>query len=192
MQYVADVDIKGFFDEVKHSKLMRQIWTMGIQDKQLLVIIRRMLKASIVLPSGELLQPTKSTPQGGILSPLLANINLNEFDWWIANQWESKKCRNINDCLNKKTGLYSHQYRYNQLRKTSLLKEMYIVRYADDFKLFTTSRDNAERIFTASKMWLKERLSLPISEEKSKITNLKKQSSEFLGFNLKMERKGYD
>lgn len=192
MQYVVDVDIKGFFDEVKHSKLMRQIWTMGIQDKQLLVIIRRMLKAPIVLPNGEVMQPTKGTPQGGILSPLLANINLNEFDWWIANQWESKTCQSINDYLNEKTGLYNHQYRYKQLRKTSTLKEMYIVRYADDFKIFTTSRDNAEKIFTASKMWLEERLSLPISEEKSKITNLKKQSSEFLGFDLKMVRKGYD
>jgi len=192
MHYVVDVDIKGFFDEVKHSKLMQQIWTMGIQDKQLLVIIRKMLKAPIVLPNGKTVYPTKGTPQGGILSPLLANINLNEFDWWIANQWESKKCRNINDYLNKKTGLYSHQYRYRKLRETSKLKEMYIVRYADDFKIFTTTRSNAEKIFLASKMWLEERLSLPISGEKSQITNLKKKSSEFLGFELRMEQKGID
>ncbi|MEH7813841.1 group II intron reverse transcriptase/maturase [Bacillus toyonensis] len=192
MQYVVDIDIKGFFDEVKHSKLMRQIWTMGIRDKQLLVIIRKMLKAPIVLPNGEIVHPTKGTPQGGILSPLLANITLNEFDWWIANQWESKKCRTINDYFNKKTGWYNRQYRYQQLRKTSTLKEMYIVRYADDFKIFTTTRLNAEKIFMASKMWLEERLNLPISEEKSQITNLKKKSSEFLGFELKMERKGYD
>lgn len=156
MQYVVDIDIKGFFDEVKHTKLVRQIWTMGIQDKQLLVILRKMLKAPIVLPNGDITYPTKGTPQGGILSPLLANINLNEFDWWIANQWESKKCHSIKDNLNKKTGLYSHQYRYQQLRKTSTLKEMYIVRYADDFKIFTTSRANANKIFIASKMWLEE------------------------------------
>lgn len=192
MQYVVDIDIKGFFDEVKHTKLMRQIWTMGIQDKQLLVILRKMLKAPIVLTNGEVTYPTKGTPQGGILSPLLANINLNEFDWWIANQWESKKCHSINDYLNKKTGLYSHQYRYRKLRETSTLKEMYIVRYADDFKIFTTSRANANKIFMASKLWLEERLGLTISEEKSQITNLKKKSSEFLGFDLKMERKGYD
>ena len=192
MQFVVDIDIKGFFDEVKHTKLMRQIWTMGIRDKQLLVIIRKMLKAPIVLPNEEIVHPTKGTPQGGILSPLLANINLNEFDWWIANQWESKKCKTINDYFNKKTGLYSNQYRYKQLRKTSELKEMYIVRYADDFKIFTTTRSNAEKIYIASKMWLEERLGLSISEEKSKITNLKKKSSEFLGFELKMVRKGYD
>lgn len=122
----------------------------------------------------------------------MANINLNEFDWWIANQWESFACQNIKDYYNEKTGHWSHQYRYRQLRKTSGLKEMYIVRYADDFKIFTTTRANAEKIFIAIKVWLEERLSLPISIEKSKITNLKKKSSEFLGFELKMERKGYD
>lgn len=192
MQYVVDIDIQSFFDEVKHTKLMHQIWTIGIQDKQLLVILRKMLKAPIVLPNGEIAHPTKGTPQGGILSPLLANINLNEFDWWIANQWENMKCHSINDYLIKSTGLYSHQYRYRKLRETSTLKEMYIVRYADDFKIFTTSRANADKIFIASKLWLEERLGLTVSEEKSQITNLKKKSSEFLGFDLKMERKGYD
>lgn len=192
MQYVVDVDIKGFFDEVDHTKLLRQIWTLGIQDKQLLVILRKMLKAPIQMPNGETIYPTKGTPQGGILSPLLANINLNEFDWWIAKQWESFKCENINDYYNEKAERWNHQHRYKRLRKTSTLKEMYIVRYADDFKIFTTTRANAEKIFTASKMWLEERLKLPISPEKSKITNLKKKSSEFLGFELKMERKGYD
>lgn len=191
MQYVVDVDIKGFFDEVKHTKLMRQIWTLGIRDKQLLVILRKMLKAPIQMPNGTTVYPTKGTPQGGILSPLLANINLNEFDWWIAGQWESFQCREINDYYNKTTGLMSHSYRYKQLRKTSGLKEMYIVRYADDFKIFARTRAEANQIFIASRMWLEERLALPISEEKSKITNLKKHSSEFLGFKLKMERKGY-
>ncbi|HBH6338967.1 TPA: hypothetical protein KT787_000774 [Enterococcus faecium] len=75
MEYVVDVDIKGFFDEVNHTKLMRQIWSMGIRDKQLLLIIRKMLRAPVVLPNGKLIYPTKGTPQGGILSPLLANIN---------------------------------------------------------------------------------------------------------------------
>lgn len=61
---------------------------MGIQDKRLLCIIREMLKAPIVLSNGEILHPSKGTPQGGILSPLLSNIVLNELDWWIASQWE--------------------------------------------------------------------------------------------------------
>ncbi|MDR4458590.1 group II intron reverse transcriptase/maturase, partial [Bacillus tropicus] len=98
----------------------------------------------------------------------------------------------LKDYLNKKTGWYMRQYRYQQLRKTSTLKEMYIVRYADDFKIFTTTRLDAEKIFIARKLWLDERFNLTISEEKSPITTLTKTISEFLCFELTMERKGYD
>ena len=45
LYFVVDVDIKGFFDNVNHAKLMRQMWTLGIQDKRLLCIIKEMLKA---------------------------------------------------------------------------------------------------------------------------------------------------
>ncbi|MCU4946782.1 MULTISPECIES: group II intron reverse transcriptase/maturase [Bacillus cereus group] len=189
MQYVVDVDIRGFFDEVNHNKLMRQLWTMGIRDKQLLVIIRKMLKAPIVLPNGEIQYPSKGTPQGGILSPLLANINLNEFDWWIANQWEERLLKELSLTI-KKDGHLDKYPHYSKMRKKTALKEMYIVRYADDFKIFTTTKVNAGKIFKACKMWLQERLKLPISKEKSKITNLRKESSEFLGFEIKMVKKG--
>ena len=66
--------------------------------------------------------PTKGVPQGGILSPLLSNIVLNELDWWISDQWETFKS--------------NHPYKHNgskvQALKKSNLKEGYIVRYADD------------------------------------------------------------
>ena len=67
---------------------------------------------------------------------------------------------------------------------------MYIVRYADDFKIFCRYRSDAEKVFIAVKQWLQERLKLEISEEKSKICNLKKQYSDFLGFKFKVIRKG--
>ena len=94
LHFVVDVDIKGFFDNVNHSKLIRQMWTLGIRDKQLICIIKEMLKAPIVMPNGSLQYPTKGTPQGGILSPLLANIVLNELDWWISSQWETMPTHN--------------------------------------------------------------------------------------------------
>ena len=66
LYYVVDVDIKGFFDNVNHTKLIQQIWHMGIRDKKLLCIIREMLKAPIIMPNGTVEHPTKGTPQGNL------------------------------------------------------------------------------------------------------------------------------
>lgn len=189
MGYCVDIDIQGFFDEVWHSKLIRQMWTMGIQDKELLAIIRKMLKAPVVLPNGTIQFPKKGTPQGGILSPLLANINLNEFDWWISEQWETRYMSEIKTQYNA-NGTEHMGNHHRKMRSHTKLKEFYIVRYADDFKLFCHNRKTAELLYHASIQWLEQRLHLPVSIEKSKITNLRKESSEFLGFNLKLERKG--
>ena len=71
LHFVVDIDIKGFFDNVNHSKLIKQIWTMGIRDKKLICIIKAMLKAPIIMPDGKIVYPECGTPQGGILSPLL-------------------------------------------------------------------------------------------------------------------------
>ncbi|HDH7131203.1 TPA: group II intron reverse transcriptase/maturase, partial [Enterococcus faecalis EX166083VC24] len=189
MGYCVDIDIQGFFDEVWHSKLMRQMWTMGIRDKELLTIIRKMLKAPVVLPNGTIQFPEKGTPQGGILSPLLANINLSEFDWWVSEQWETRHMSEIKTQYNA-NGTEHMGNHHRKMRSHTKLKEFYIVRYADDFKLFCHNRKTAELLYHASIQWLEQRLHLPVSIEKSKITNLRKESSEFLGFNLKLERKG--
>ena len=183
LHYVVDIDIKGFFDNVDHSKLLKQMWTLGIQDKQLLCIISKMLKA----PIENVGIPSKGTPQGGILSPLLSNIVLNELDWWIAKQWEYFETNHNYDMI--RNGKIERSHKYRALRK-SKMKEIFIVRYADDFKIFCKDFNTAQKIFHATQMWLKERLNLDISEEKSKIVNLKKNYSEFLGFKLKIKSKG--
>ncbi len=96
LSYIAK---KGFFDNVNHSKLLKQMWSLGIRDKTILSLISKILKAEV---EGEGL-PTKGAPQGGILSPLLSNIVLNELDWWISNQWET----------------FASSYEYKQLFKIS-------------------------------------------------------------------------
>nr|WP_290100594.1 reverse transcriptase domain-containing protein [uncultured Muribaculum sp.] len=78
---------------------------------------------------------------------------------------------------------------YKALRKTKL-KEMYIVRYADDVKVFCRTRRDAVKIKMATTDWINHRLKLQISEEKTSITNLKKHYSKFLGFKFKMRTKG--
>ena len=191
MQYVVDVDIKGFFDNVNHRKLMRQLWTLGIRDTRLLQIIKQVLKAPIKMPNGKIEHPTKGTPQGGILSPLLANVVLNELGWWIDSQWKGF-CQKMEYPMKEqfnKNGQRRLSNEYRALRKSNL-KEMYIVRYADDFKIFCQSRSDAIKIKSAVEDFINHRLKLEISEEKTGITNLKKKYCEFLGFKLKMMSKG--
>lgn len=189
LHYVVDIDIKGFFDNVNHNKLLRQIWYFGIRDKQLLKIIKIILKTPIQMPDGTQLKSNKGTPQGGILSPLLSNIVLNELDWWISSQWENFPLKNKYSCGINNKGVLIKSNQYRALR-TSSLKEMYIIRYADDFKIFCKNYNDAKKVFISTKLWLKDRLNLDISLEKSKITNLKQHYSEFLGFNMKVVPKG--
>lgn len=173
--YVVDIDIKGFFDNVNHRKLIKQLYNIGVKDKRVLTIINKMLKTKI---EGEGI-PEKGTPQGGILSPLLSNVVLNDLDWWISNQYETFKTK-------KQFSFDSG--RLSVIRK-SKLKKMFIVRYADDFKIFTDSYNSAEKIYHAVKGYLKDNLDLDISEEKCKITNLRKRNTEFLGYEIKAVKK---
>ncbi len=183
LHYVVDVDIKGFFDNIDHGKLLKQLWNLGIRDKALIAIISKLLKAEIE----GIGTPEKGTPQGGIISPLLANVALNEFDHWIASQWEEMLTKH--DYTYYRNGNMDISHKTRALKRSNL-KEVYIVRYADDFKLFCRNHNHAKRIFEATKLWLKERLGLEISPEKSKIVNLRKNYSDFLGIKFKVTTKG--
>lgn len=184
--YVVDIDIKGFFDNVNHGKLLKQMWTMGIRDKKLLSIISAMLKAEVA----GIGFPEKGTPQGGIISPLLSNIVLNELDWWIASQWENFPTRKKYATGTNYNGTENKGNKYKMLRDYTKLKEVTCVRYADDFKLFAKSYRQAEKLFYAVEGWLKGRLELAISPEKSKIVNLRETYSEFLGLRIKATNHG--
>ncbi len=184
--YVIDIDIKSFFDNVNHGKLLKQMWTLGIRDKKLLSIISAMLKAEVA----GIGFPEKGTPQGGIISPLLSNIVLNELDWWIVSQWEEMPTEHNYIHRIYANGTPDKSSLIRTLRDFTELKECYVVRYADDFKIFCKKYSDAVKLFAATKKWLWERLGLEISPEKSKIVNLKRHYSEFLGFKLKVRIKG--
>lgn len=191
LHYVLEFDIKGFFDNVNHSKLIKQMWTIGIRDKQLIYVIKQILKAPVRMQDGSTIVPDKGTPQGGIISPLLANIVLNEFDHWVESQWqenpivyEKGKERMIRNSM-----VFDRSHGYTVMRRTSL-KEMYIVRYADDFRIFCRDREVAERTMIAVTDWITTRLKLEVSPEKTRIVNVRKRYSEFLGFKIKVRAKG--
>ncbi len=190
LHYVIEFDIKGFFDNVNHSKLIKQIWAMGIQDKQLIFVIKRILTAPIRMPDGSTITPDKGTPQGGIISPLLANIVLNELDKWVESQWQNNpvamakgRYRTIG-----KNMVFDKSHGYRAMKSTNL-KEMYIVRYADDFRIFCRSKEDAVKTKEAVAQWIEERLHLEVSPEKTRIVNTRKRYSEFLGFKIRVRPK---
>lgn len=191
LHYVLEFDIKGFFDNVNHSKLIKQLWTLGIQDKQLLFVVRRILKAPIRMPDGSTVYPTKGTPQGGIISPLLANVVLNELDHWIDSQWTEHPLANRYGTWRtiRTSEVFDKSKGYQKMRNNNL-KEMFIVRYADDFRIFCRNREDAEKTMEAVTRWITERLKLEVSPEKTRIVNVRKRYSEFLGFKIRVHRKG--
>ncbi|MRD35131.1 group II intron reverse transcriptase/maturase [Bacillus thuringiensis] len=171
--WIIEGDISKFFDCVNHTILIKKLWNMGIRDRRVLMIIKAMLKAGIM---DELKENPIGTPQGGIISPLLANAYLHAFDQWVTREWENKKT--------------SYPYaqkskQFERLRKTTRLKETYLVRYADDWVLITNSKRNAEKWKYKITKYLKERLKLTLSEEKTLITDIRRRPIKFLGFEIK-------
>jgi group II intron reverse transcriptase/maturase len=82
--YVVDLDIKGFFDNIDHGRMM-SILRKHTDHRHVLLYCERWLKAPVMRQNGEMQTRSKGTPQGGVLSPLLANLYLHEaFDQWLA------------------------------------------------------------------------------------------------------------
>jgi RNA-directed DNA polymerase len=165
--YVIEGDIKSYFDVVQHRKLL-SLLKRRIADRDILALIWKFLKAGIM----EDFQFTRSESgvcQGGILSPLLANIYLHELDVWAEQQWEGDA--------------YSRQKR----RKAGG-GHYRMVRYADDFVV--VSNDTIEGV-THTKEALKDflacELHLELSEEKTKITHVN-QGFDFLGFHIRRSK----
>lgn len=138
INYVVDADIKGFFDHVDHRWLMKFL-EHRIKDKNLLRYIARFLNAGI-MENGQFYKAYEGTPQGGIISPLLANIYLHYvLDLWFEKVVR-KRCRG----------------------------QAYIVRYADDFVCCFEYKNEAEAFYEALKLRL-AKFNLEIAEDKTKI-----------------------
>lgn len=144
-RYIVDADIKGFFDNIPHKLIMTEV-ASEIADGNILDLIERFLKSG-VMEEGQLRPTTKGTPQGGVISPLLANIVLNPFDHEL-----------------EKAG-----YKF--------------VRYADDFVILCKTKQQAVAALEFAKGILEGQMGLELSEEKTKIVQLK-DGFDFLGFHF--------
>jgi len=171
--WIVEGDISKFFDTIHHPTLLRSLWSMGIRDQRVLMIIKQMLKAGVM---NESLVSPLGTPQGGIISPLLANVYLHKFDKWVSDQWETKRTKHR---------MGTKKAKLRALRQRSNLKPAYLVRYADDWILITDSKRNAEKWKWKIADFMSKELYLSLSEEKTFITDVRKRAIHFLGFEFK-------
>lgn len=165
MYWVVEGDITGCFDHIQHQTLMRLL-RRRIWDTKLLGVIWQMLRAGVM--EGALFSKTpEGTPQGGIISPLLANVYLHELDKWFEKNY---------------TGLNYNEKNRRRKRKQG---NAFYVRYADDFVVaWNGTKEGAERLKAELTSFLRDELGLELSAEKTHITHVT-QGYDFLGFTVR-------
>lgn len=95
-EWLVDIDLERFFDRIHHDRLLSKLG-QKVEDRRLLELIRRMLKAKVVMPDGVVVSTEEGAPQGGPLSPLLSNIVLDELDWELSRRGH-RFVRYADDC----------------------------------------------------------------------------------------------
>ena len=174
--WAVEGDIKGCFDNINHRILLGKLWRIGIHDKRVLKIISQMLKAGYI--EYDLFHITEmGTPQGGILSPLLSNVYLNDFDWYVGRKYMEphRKCK--------------HKCNDTRRLKWSGVTPKYNFRYADDWVILTSTQEEAFRLKHELTKYFKAKLKLELSQEKTYVTDLRGNGIHFLGFIVKAEKK---
>ena len=161
-KYLIEGDIKGCFDNINHNHILSTLedW---LTPKWTIQIIERILKSGI-FHNGEIYGSETGTPQGGVISPLLANVALTSLD---------------NFCF--------QNYGRKNPTKNGIVKTNPIVRYADDFVIVCKSEIEAKKIKSEIADHLSNQIGLTLSEEKTKITHITK-GFDFLGFNFRKYR----
>src|SRR6266849_2382095 len=170
-QWVLECDIKACFDEISHTALMDRL-RVRIKDKRVCALVKAFLKSGVFTELGDREDTLTGTPQGGILSPLLANIALSALDDHFARQWHQE--------------MGTSRQRAN--RKAKSLGSWRLIRYADDFVLMVSGdRHHAEALREEVAAVLAP-LGLRLAPEKTRVVHID-EGFTFLGFDIRRMRK---
>lgn len=170
-EWVVEGDITACFDEISHTALMDRVRDR-IGDKRILSLVKAFLKSGILSRDGALADTRTGTPQGGILSPLLANIALSVLDEHIAQAPGGSGSSSEERRRRRRRGLPNYR----------------LVRYADDFLVLVSgSREHAEELRGEVAEVLKP-MGLRLSVEKTRITHID-EGFDFLGWRIQRHRK---
>jgi RNA-directed DNA polymerase len=179
-QWVIEGDIKGCFDHIDHHRLMQRV-RARIGDLRVTRLVLQFLKSG-VLEAGFLLPTREGTPQGGVISPLLANIALSaieeRYERWVHHRTKIRAFR-------KSDGVLAAQGCRTSDRRRGL-PVYFPVRYADDFVVLVSgTREQADAERAALADYLRQSTGLELSAEKTRITNLC-EGFEFLGHRVRL------
>ncbi|MDX2939834.1 group II intron reverse transcriptase/maturase [Streptomyces ipomoeae] len=172
-RWVLDADIAACFDEIDHVALMDRV-RMRIKDKRVLALVKAFLKAGLLTELGEYQDTFTGTPQGGILSPLLANIALSVLDEHLHRGWEPG-------------GELSTDYRRGRRRAIGL-PSWRLVRYADDFVVLVDGTRQDTEILREEIAQVLAPIGLRLSPAKTQVVHLS-EGFDFLGFHIQWRRK---
>jgi RNA-directed DNA polymerase len=173
-EWVLEADIAACFDEIDHVAVMDRL-RRRIKDKRLCNLVKAFLKAGILTELGDREDSLTGTPQGGILSPLLANIALSALDEHFTQLWDPE------------TGAMGTPAR-RAARKRQGLGNWRLVRYADDFVLLVSGERRHAEALRAEVAAVLAPLGLRLSEEKTRAVHID-QGFDFLGFHIRRMRK---
>lgn len=168
-QWVFEADIKACFDNIDHTALMRRV-ARRVGDKRVLKLIRAFLKAGILVEDGKARETITGTPQGGILSPLLANIALSVLDEHFVQKWEA----------------LGPSWRRAKLRRTGV-PAMRLVRYADDFVVLVHGQHADAEALRGEVETLLKPMGLSLSTEKTRVCHVD-EGFDFLGWHIHRRR----
>ena len=172
-RWVLDADIEACFDSIDHTALMGRVRSR-VKDKRVLALVKAFLKAGILTELGEVEDTDTGTPQGGILSPLLANIALSVLDEHLHAPW--KPGGTMGTALQRRS------------RRRKGLSNWRLVRYADDFVVLTDGTEDHLLGLREEIAAVLAPLGLRFSTAKTRIVHLS-QGFDFLGFRLQWKRK---
>ncbi|HEM6154918.1 TPA: reverse transcriptase [Streptococcus suis] len=207
-RWFIEGDISSYFDTIDHDVLITML-SRQIQDGRFIRLIKNMLEAGC-LDDWKFHKTISGTPQGGVISPLLANIYLHQFDKWVGEELipqytrgKKQKANSAYNRLSRRIKCYQDKGDYKKAHQliverrnlpsvdtydTSYRRLRY-VRYADDFILgFTGSKAEAKAIKKQIGDFLNTKLSLELSQEKTLITHATGESAKFLGYEIKAQR----
>jgi RNA-directed DNA polymerase len=170
-EWVLDADITACFDEISHPVLMSRL-RKRVGDKRVLGLVKAFLKAGVLSEKGLTRETKTGTPQGGILSPLLANIALSVLDDYFAGIWQAEMATRVDRARRRRHGQATYR----------------IVRYADDFVVMVHgTRQHAEAV-RGNILPVLASVGLRLSEEKTTIAHID-EGFEFLGFRIQRQAK---